>query len=160
MLQFERVSSKNHVDSSASLAMLRISLQETVLSISVQVRTEFIKIIPKRTPSISLGIELILASFAAPLTCRHISTLKGARCKFWIFFVLCFLMCFPCFVDMFLSFCYIFLSIFNIFFDFVVFSFQFAMHFAKFRVAVSRISRVSSILRYFLSFLQILFHKF
>ena len=85
MLQFERVSSKNHIDSRASLAMLRISLQETVLSISVQVRTEFIKIIPKRTPSISLGIELILASFADPLTCRHISTLKGARCKFWIF---------------------------------------------------------------------------
>ena len=34
MLQSERVSSKNHIDSSASLAMLTISLQETVLIIS------------------------------------------------------------------------------------------------------------------------------
>ena len=66
-------------------------------------------------------------------------------------------MCFPCFFGMFLSFCYIVLSVFKVFFDFVVFSFQFATHFAKFRVAVSQISRVSSILRLFLSILLLFF---
>ena len=46
-----------------------------------------------------------------------------------------------------------FLSVFNVFSDFVAFSFPFATHFAKFHVAVSQISRVSSVLRLFLSIL-------
>ena len=82
--------------------------------------------------------------------------LERARCYFWIvldFLVFGVSICFPCFFDMFLSFCYIFLSVFTGFFDFVVFSFRFVTHFAKFRVAVSQISRISSILRLFLSIL-------
>ena len=46
-------------------------------------------------------------------------------------------------------------SVFSVFFDFVVFSSQFATHFAIFRVAVSQMSRVSSILRLLLSILNL-----
>ena len=46
-----------------------------------------------------------------------------------------------------------FLSVFSVFFDFVAISFRFATHFAKFHVAVSQISRLSSVLRLFLSIL-------
>ena len=59
-------------------------------------------------------------------------------------------MCFPCVFCMFLGFCYVFLSVFSVFFGFVAFSSQFAAHFAVFRRAASRISRLSSILRLFL----------
>ena len=87
---------------------------------------------------------------------RRVVDLERARCYFWIvldFLVFGVSICFPCFFDMFLSFCYIFLSVFTGFFDFVVFSFRFVTHFARFRVAVSQISRISSILRLFLSIL-------
>ena len=53
----------------------------------------------------------------------------------------------------FLQFSYVFFSVFNVFFGFVVFPFQFATHFAIFHAAASQISRVSSILRLFLSIL-------
>ena len=89
---------------------------------------------------------------------QHVS--KGAMLILLFCFVLlcfCFFMCFPCLFGMFLSFCYMFLSVFSVFFDFVVFSFQFATHFGKFRVAVSQISHVSSILRLFLSILLMFF---
>ena len=83
--------------------------------------------------------------------------IKGRDVNFVVLFCFCCFMCFPCFFGMFLSFCYIFLSVFSVFFDFVIFSFQFATHFGKFRVAVSQISHVSSILRLFLSILLMFF---
>ena len=69
-------------------------------------------------------------------------------------------MCCPGFFGTFLSFCYIFFLVFTAFLDFVVFAFQFPTHFAKFRIGVSQISCVSSILRLFLSILLQFFHNF